>query len=455
MLHIQADFSKKAGKMKPMHCVNNGPVYRLRSAEELHKEVCEGAPNQNNGNFEPYKALCIPYARTHDAAFESVYGGEHTVDVANIFPDFSKDPYDENSYDFIMTDAYLRVIEMAGTKVFYRLGAKIEHGIKKYNTLPPADFKKWAIICEHIIRHYNYGWADGYHMGIEYWEIWNEADGGTETWGGTREQYYEFHNIVAEHLKQNFPELKIGGPAVSYLEHREWLDGFFDHLRVPLDFFSWHNYRRDPNVFLHYIREAKKLLEEKGQPQAESILNEWNYVKGWCGDDWAESLRTEKSLKGAIYVGSCICASQYEPLDMLMYYDARPCGMNGMFGTDFYEPLKGYYVFQMFNELYQLGTAAEVQRDDDRLFACAAMSENEAAIMVNYFDDEEKEANQDVCIDLKHLGITGAANAAFYCLDANHDATLVREEKTQASDLKLYVQMPLFSSYLIKITKED
>ena len=453
MLQIQADFAKSAGKMKPMHAVNNGPVHRLASIEELHKEKALGAPNQNSGNLATYTALQIPYARTHDAAFNATYGGEHTVDVANIFRDFDKDPYDEASYDFIMTDAYLKVIEMAGTKVFYRLGAKIEHGIKKYNTLPPADFKKWAIICEHIIRHYNYGWADGYHMNIEYWEIWNEADGGVATWGGTPEQYYEFHNVVAGHLKENFPELKIGGPAVSYLEHREWLDGFFDNLRVPLDFFSWHNYRRDPNVFLHWIGEAKKLLEEKGQAQAESILNEWNYVKDWTGNDWLESLKTEKNLKGASYIGSCICGSQYEPLDMLMYYDARPCGMNGMFDTDFYEPLKGYYIFWMFSQLYQMGTAAEVSRNDDRLFACAAMSDTEAALMLNYFDDDEKEAKQEICIDVKNLGLTGPAKVEFYLLDETHDATLVREETVTGSDVKLYVPMTLFSAYLIKIKK--
>ena len=67
-------------------------------------------------------------------------------------------------------------MQKAGTKPFYRLGQSIEHQTKKYGIYPPKDFKKWAKICEHIIRHYNEGWANGYRMGIEYWEIWNEAD---------------------------------------------------------------------------------------------------------------------------------------------------------------------------------------------------------------------------------------------------------------------------------------
>ena len=108
-----------------------------------------------------------------------------------IFTDFSKDPTDPASYDFDLTDEYLRMVEAGGAKVFYRLGSKIEHWSKKYNTLPPADFHQWAIVCEHIIRHYTEGWANGFHMDIEYWEIWNEADldpddsAHKRCWGGT------------------------------------------------------------------------------------------------------------------------------------------------------------------------------------------------------------------------------------------------------------------------------
>ena len=103
------------------------------------------------------------------------------------------------------------MIEMAGTKVFYRLGSKIEHWPKKYGTLPPKDFKKWAVICEHIIKHYNEGWANGFHKNIEYWEIWNEPnldpDDSTHKrcWGGTKLQFFEFYDVAATHLKQCFP----------------------------------------------------------------------------------------------------------------------------------------------------------------------------------------------------------------------------------------------------------
>lgn len=147
-LTIEADPAVELGKIKPMNAVNNGPI--------------KAKSSQSRGNFEAYRNLEIPYARNHDAAFCSAYGGNHTVDINFIFPDFSKDANDPASYDFAATDRYLKTIREAGTKIFYRLGSKIEHGVKKYGTRVPPDFKKWAVICEHIIRHYNEGWANGY-----------------------------------------------------------------------------------------------------------------------------------------------------------------------------------------------------------------------------------------------------------------------------------------------------
>ena len=198
MKEVKVNFGEYTGKIKPMHAVNNGPVGNRFNA------------NKGSSNIPAYKAAGIPYARNHDASFCSSYGGEHTVDVNFIFSDFSKDPTDPKNYDFVLTDEYLQTIESAGAKNFYRLGSKIEHWVKKYNTLPPTDFKKWAVVCEHIIRHYTEGWADGLHMDIEYWEIWNEPDlepddaPDKSCWGGTEKEFFEFYGVVATHLKECF-----------------------------------------------------------------------------------------------------------------------------------------------------------------------------------------------------------------------------------------------------------
>lgn len=443
MNNITIDFNKPLGKVKPMHAVNNGPVYKFASDQRIT-------------NIVSYRDAGIPYARTHDASFYATYGGEHTVDVNFIFPDFDADPYDPESYDFCLTDEYLKVIEVAGTKPFYRLGSKIEHWKKKYNTLPPKDFKKWAVICEHIIKHYNYGWADGFNTGIEYWEIWNEPDLDPDDsthkrcWGGTKAEFFEFYDVAAKHLKACFPELKIGGPAS--VGNMEWAEDFLKQLDAPLDFFSWHIYANDPKSIAAKTKEVRDLLDKYGHKNTESILNEWNYVRGWDGDDWLYSLKAEKGLKGASFITGTMCVEQYSSLDMLMYYDARPCGMNGLFNTDFVnECLKGYYPFKMFNELYKLNECVKTVSDSGEIYVCAAKSKDRAAVMLTHFSDDDSTPAKQTAVDLRGFE---NARAEICLLDKENDLVLVKEEIITTENYSLNLNLSLFSSYLIKLTKQ-
>ena len=203
---LRFNTEQKLGKFKILNAVNNGPVYKRYSND------------QKRSNFEDFKRARIPYARNHDAAFFAGYGGEHAVDITSIFSNFDADVNDPASYDFACTDEYILATLEAGTETFYRLGQKIEHYIKKYNNFPPKDYHKWAQICEHIIRHYNEGWANGYELNIQYWEIWNEPDldpddsDHKKTWGGTKLQFFDLFEVAAKHLKACFPNYKIGGP---------------------------------------------------------------------------------------------------------------------------------------------------------------------------------------------------------------------------------------------------
>ena len=444
---VTVDFKNTVGAVKPMHAVNNGPVYKFASDQRIT-------------NIDHFRAAGIPYARTHDASFFATYGGEHTVDVNMIFTDPDADPTDPASYDFVLTDEYLRVMEFAGVKPFYRLGSKIEHWKKKYNTLPPKDFHKWAVVCEHIIRHYNEGWADGFYMNIEYWEIWNEPDLDPDDsdhkrcWGGTAKEFYEFFNIALTHLKTCFPNLKIGGPACAGVKE-PWLEGFFASLGdVKPDFFSWHTYAHDTEKILTRLRRARQLLDEHGLQKTESILNEWNYVKGWLGDEWLYSLKTEKALKGAAFTSAVMLSCQYEPLDMLMYYDARPCGMNGLFDTDYVcDRLKGYYPFLMFNSLYQQKEAVKPEIEGEDIYAAAAVGD-EQNVMLSYFNDDDNAPEKEVKITFKNVENGGRVRLEYYLLDEDHDAELVREEIFTSGEFSAYVKMPLFSTYLLKIINE-
>ena len=420
---LSVNFNQKAGKVKPMHCTNNGPINY-----DSYKKI------KNDLEGELWKASGIPYARTHDSCFCDSYGGDHTIDIHAIFPDFDADVTDPQSYDFAITDTYIERIVSCGTQIFYRLGSSIEVMVKKYHTYPPKDFKKWARICEHIIKHYNEGWADGFRYNIQYWEIWNEPDLDEDdspekrTWGGTAAMFYEFYETASIYLKECFPDLKIGGPAVAFPYESEWIENFLkwmtrDGKHIPMDFFSWHTYGSSPEKMFRNAKHIRDKLDEYGYTECESILNEWNYVKSW--DELHYNMKHMLSIKGAAFYAACMLGGQNDTeIDMLMYYDARPSRYNGIFEYYTGAPLKGYYAFKMFNTLYKLGNACNCEYEEDNIYAAAAREENCTAVMISYFNDD------DNCSDIREIELNfegGAKSYDIFLLDEEKDAENIGE----------------------------
>ena len=412
---VKVDFLNTVGAVKPMNAVNNGPK--------------RTASVQTRGNFQEYKDARIPYARTHDSAECLAHGAPNIVDIWRVFPDFDADPELPESYDFKLTDIYLQTIIDAGAKVFYRLGQTIEHSAKKYYIHPPKDFKKWAVICEHVIRHYNEGWADGFYHGIEYWEIWNEPDlnqdNNSPTWSGTKEQFFDFYEVVSKYLKEKFPDLKIGGPAAVGLV--PYMVEFINEMKkrsVPLDFFSWHKYDCVVEKVIERINFVRSCLDEAGYKDTESILNEWAYIKSW-GSRFVYSLEQIAGIKGASFVTGVMTSAQYSPLDMLMYYDASPSAIfNGMFEHLSMRPLKTYYAMYAFSDLAELGEAVEVSTCENVYCMGATNGKRHGILLTHYNDDDNAESKQ---IELCWNGMEGKYRVSFYKTDANSNAELFNE----------------------------
>ena len=427
---VAVDLGREIGPVRPMNAVNNGPAVKKPGGDQLR------------GNFEDYKAARIPFARTHDS-INCVNGGAHTCDINAIFPDFDADENDPANYDFVFTDHYLDNMRRAGTQVFFRLGQTIEHGPKKYGVLPPKDFAKWARICEHVIRHYNEGWGWGVDKGwttknvewsnqfdIKYWEIWNEPDldpsdgeppRNPRCWGGTVEEFFRFYETAAKHLKAAFPNLKIGGPALC--GNTAWGERFLAYCRdnaVPLDFFSWHIYAIEPSRIASRCDEFRALLDKYGFAKTESILNEWNYVKGWT-DEWVYSLEVESgrfNQKAAAFIMATMIDCQSKPLDMLMFYDAKVgSGMNNLFDKTTLWPMKGYYPFPAWAKLVDRGTQV----------ACSVQEwrgkESTAATGIVFDDGTEKPAGSFRAVAAKGADGSGAVIVARYSNDNNETAT--------------------------------
>ena len=380
MATVRIDSEHISGKIKPMHAVNNGPV--------------GSGVRGKTGNFSAYQDAKIPFARLHDSAHYSGYGGEWSVDVHRIFCDFNADENDPKSYDFAPTDKYLKNIQDAGTKVYYRLGASIEHG-KKYGTYPPKDFHKWARICEHIIMHYNEGWADGFKMNIKYFEIWSGADR-QECFASAREDFFELYAVTALHLRERFPKIKIGGYGMSgfYAQNRlgaseeeksyvPFMQKFLIYIRqkeAPLDFFTWCCHSANPEEIAMHSKYARNYLDTAGFRKTRSILCDYNT------QEYGDQLIAMREGLPSEMVAAMITA-QRAPIDMMFYATSDiSTGNNGLFSmSDFRTPHR-YAAFQtasLFAKLSRLGTVAETVGDYPKeLYTMATFNKDEGALML-------------------------------------------------------------------------
>lgn len=454
--NISVDFSEITGRIKPMHSVNNGPI-----VDRAH------AASASNAIW--FTKAGIPFARNHDANFAPNYGAPHTVDIIAIFPNFDADENDPASYDFHLTDEYNANIMYSQTKVYYRLGNKIEHQSKRYGALPPKDPHKWARICEHIIRHMNEGWADGTHLGIEYWEIWNEPDLHPQCWDGPDEAFYDLFDITARHLKSCFPHLKIGGPAVTSTCNHGFLVPMFDYLTrnpddpTPLDFFSFHIYATTPEQIAEQPAIARALLDRYSYPHAETILNEWNYVRGWDTPGLRYSYSVIPALKGSAFVASTILSCQKTCLNHLMYYDARiRTSWNGLFDEITYEPLKPYYAIYAFGQLYRLGLEVLNVSDTASVYSGAAISEdqNKAAIVITHYEDLEsidgrdcEEHHKTLRLDWSGYASDDGVRVTYHLLDRDHSCEPIFEEIVYANRGTHSFELPMYTTLLITLEK--
>ena len=406
---VNREFSGRP--IRPLNGVNGGPVAHnfRRDARQLFADAH------------------VPYCRLHD--IEGTLGGGKFVDIRNIFPIWELDENDPKSYDFGFTDEYLKCIDDCGAQAFYRLGETIDHGYLKAHVRPPEDAAKWARICANIVRHYNEGWADGYHYGIRYWEIWNEPEN-PPMWTGSQAEYFELYRVTANLLKKEFPAIRVGGYASCgfyaafdenaddfYRSFLTWFDDFLAFVKAPetaapLDFFSWHVYSSDPAQVLSHARYCREKLDKAGFRKTEAILDEWN----WAGRDMFERMR---DMTGASFTADVMCRLQNtDDVDVACYYDAQPDqAYGGLFLRHTDTPSRAYYAVKAFGRLLSLGREAAFTADTDLALAAATDGTDAAAVVSNY----EKDARPVT------LSFPGAKRVRLFLLDGAHDLSLIAE----------------------------
>ncbi len=378
---ISVDFDKKCGKIKPINSINGGP----RS----------GGYNLPYDFSEEFSEMGIPFVRTNFSAGE--YGLNQFINVHCIFPDFDADPDLEESYNFLPTDLYLASIKATGAEIFYRLGESPEPYSKKLYARPPKDFEKWARICEHIIMHYNEQWANGFRLGIKNWEIWNAPDSSVGMQGEPRE-YFELYRVVANHLRERFPKIRIGAYGQSGFYSLNRLDAteemktyipfmqqFFAYInreetKAPLDFFTWTCYTSNPDELAMHIKYARNYLDAAGLKRTKSIISEYNTAKK---GGTPTALRADFPSE----LAASLVLAQKSSVDMMFYSTSDISSVdNGLFSVEDYSKHHRYCAYNVmcaFGKLYKIGTAVETTGDYRKeVYALAAFNKKEGAILL-------------------------------------------------------------------------
>ena len=351
--NVTVDFSVEKGPIKPLNGVNGG------IQESSYAGSTTGYVRQAN----------IPYFRTHDVQDIGWHGGPYLVDISWIFNDFDADVNDPASYDFYFTDQFIEQVYRSNSKIYYRLGQTIEDPNNPHHVFPPKDFKKWAQICEHIIRHYTDGWANGFHYDMKYWQIWNEYDatkpGGC--WRGTDEEFHEFYEVAYRYLKKKFPHLQFGGPAL--IGRQSTAKVFVEAMakrNVPLDFLSWHMYFHTVDAFKNNVRYFRNLLDENGYKDTPSFIDEWNI----------KPFDLTQSHYMTVLTASTMCVGQYEPIDMMLYYDLRIGSVFNNVFTRKAQPMPAYWAFYSWGRMSKLGTSVQTTSDNPEISVAAATNPN-------------------------------------------------------------------------------
>ena len=121
---------------------------------------------------------------------------------------------------------------------------------------------------------------------LGYQEIYNEPINPGAFFDGTPEDYNKLYEYGVTGIRQGDPEALVGGPAEAFVlpeqECRENIAAFLEFAEkkgLPLDFFSFHSYGFQEQVYVRRLHLMREVLAEKSCfNNAEIHINELNSV---------------------------------------------------------------------------------------------------------------------------------------------------------------------------------
>eukprot|EP00040_Diaphanoeca_grandis_P019967 m.105811 g.105811 ORF g.105811 m.105811 type:complete len:521 (+) comp27678_c0_seq1:64-1626(+) len=246
-------------------------------------DVPAGAPPINVAT--ELLAMGATFIRTHDSG---------VLDWPVIFPHSlslengatTPDTTDPSNYVWTQADAYYSGIVKGGLQPYFRLGTSWG---QLGGGLPPANipYNRTALvdILLHTVRHYNEGWGGGENFSAiaktQYWEVWNEPDGIPRFWNRS---FDDFHVLIAEAIttiKHYDPTLIVGADGCAVVEaptSAPFSFGLMSYLaqhNVSFDFFSWHAYTDNTDLFTSIATDVRSHLDALGLTHVKQHITEW------------------------------------------------------------------------------------------------------------------------------------------------------------------------------------
>ena len=419
---VTADFTKPVAKFRPaLHSSGYAALYERAYGARWDDSIREM-------NFD--------YVRTHDLAL--INPGSRTFDTHFIFPLMHLDATKAENYYFAATDFMLDLQEKLGLKVFFRLGTSIEHtGLNHFNAEIPSDFDKMAEAFAGTVRHFTKGWGGGRPRDIAYWEIWNEPDGLNNMWsfnGGfddrakenrnaeRRDLFVKFFVTVLKRLKSEFPELKIGGPALCSMRE-DWFRPILRACKaggLRPDFLSWHCYGNDPDRMFKMVEAADRMALEEGFPGLEMIINEWHFVpkSGWNSCARVRGPGTFNDIDSACYTLTILSRLQTSRYDQAYFYGCRHTGNWGFRDYNTGDLNKNFFALKAFGSIKRDCTDIFASGSGDRsvtVFAAAGTDGRNRRLLVTDY------CGRDQRIDVAVKGLEGVSKANVQVLSYERD----------------------------------
>ena len=121
-----------------------------------------------------------------------------------------------------------------------------------------------------------------------YHEIYNEPDySDFLTADDYSNRYRDMYKYGALGIRQGDPDAIVGGPAFADGSNVGWFLGMVSSNNLPLDFFSFHNYRNsDP--WPGEVSGCETVLQTRGFTKTALHISEYNFEQGnnWSNKSW-------------------------------------------------------------------------------------------------------------------------------------------------------------------------